>query len=334
MAKKISSDLSFFPDFFIIGVPRCGTTSLGSYLRQHPQICFSHPKEPHYFSKLAPSIGLASMRETYLARCFAGYDPALHRAVGEGSVSYVYSTEAIETILSFNPGARFIVMMRDPLEMLPSYHMRLLFILQEDEASFERAWSLQDARARGEHLPRRCLDSEVLRYRDVARYAVLLRRLFSLVDPQRCLAVLFDDLKRDPRGVYERCLRFLGVPSDGRSVFAIREPSRKYRYASVQQLVYPPLGTAPSLAVEIERRALRRGTQNGRPGARKRLTARLRKRLKNWNTVHAQPEALSPAMQDTLCRAYARDVGDLADLLQRDLSHWLQGRKSNLANPG
>ena len=36
---------------FIVGAPRCGTTSLSRYLKDHPEVCFSRVKEPHFFSQ-------------------------------------------------------------------------------------------------------------------------------------------------------------------------------------------------------------------------------------------------------------------------------------------
>lgn len=39
------------PNLFIIGVPKSGTTSLGEYLRTHPNIFFSTPKEISFFGK-------------------------------------------------------------------------------------------------------------------------------------------------------------------------------------------------------------------------------------------------------------------------------------------
>lgn len=321
-------ELPFFPSFFIIGAPRCGTTSLSSYLRKHPRICFSRPKETHYFSKLAEAFGLDTIRDTYLDRFFADYDPARHLAVGEGSVEYIYSLEIIATILSFNPAARFIVMARDPLEMLPSYHARLRFILQEDEPSFARAWDLQDARARGAALPRHCIDPELLRYRDVARYAELLRRLYTVVEPERCQVILFDDFRENPRAVYERCLDFIGVPSDGRDEFRARLPSRQFRSAWIQRIVYPPIGTVIRLSVETERRSTRRRQRApAAGGAHKTWIKRLRKRLKKWNTVAAKPEPLSPQLRAAICAAYADDVAELGCMLQRDLSHWLGGAR-------
>ncbi|MCH9035408.1 MAG: sulfotransferase [Planctomycetes bacterium] len=39
------------PDFFIVGAPKCGTTSLYEYLRQHPEVFMSRIKEPHFFGR-------------------------------------------------------------------------------------------------------------------------------------------------------------------------------------------------------------------------------------------------------------------------------------------
>ena len=52
-----------FPDFFLVGAPRCGTTSLSRYLAANPQVCFSRPKEPHYFA-LLPAAGLQQSAKT------------------------------------------------------------------------------------------------------------------------------------------------------------------------------------------------------------------------------------------------------------------------------
>ena len=38
------------PSFFIIGAPKCGTTSLADWLRDHNNIFMSDPKEPHFFN--------------------------------------------------------------------------------------------------------------------------------------------------------------------------------------------------------------------------------------------------------------------------------------------
>ena len=61
------------PNFFIIGAPKCGITSLHSYLKSHSQITMSNPKEPHYFSKDIKNGGIQNI-EKYLSRFFQVFD--------------------------------------------------------------------------------------------------------------------------------------------------------------------------------------------------------------------------------------------------------------------
>jgi len=155
-----------FPDFFLIGAPRCGTTALSSYLADNPQVCFSRTKEPHYFSLFAPHVSLDELETAYLARYFSHYREG-HKAIGEGSVSYLYSPDALRRILSLNSQARFIAILRNPVDMLPSYHLRMRFSLMEDVEDFATAWSLQKMRARGERIPKHCPAPHLLLNRKV-----------------------------------------------------------------------------------------------------------------------------------------------------------------------
>ena len=78
------------PNFFIIGAPKCGTTSLSVYLSEHQEIVMSHPKEPHYFSTDIEN-GRMTDQSKYLA-CFA-QDKTLATAFFEGS--YVLTSIAV-----------------------------------------------------------------------------------------------------------------------------------------------------------------------------------------------------------------------------------------------
>src|SRR5438093_10106606 len=83
------------PNFFIVGAPRCGTTALYTYLRQHPAIFLPATKEPHYFNIDMNSGGAIRNEEEYL-RLFA---TAGDRArVGEASVYYLSSECAAREI--------------------------------------------------------------------------------------------------------------------------------------------------------------------------------------------------------------------------------------------
>jgi len=117
-----------FPDFFVVGAPRCGTTALCRYLARNPQICVSRPKEPHYFTRMKELPTAEEVRRDYIDYFFDHRTEA-HRVAGEGSVSYLYLPGVIENILHYNPQARFVAIVRNPLTMLPSYHQRMQYLL-------------------------------------------------------------------------------------------------------------------------------------------------------------------------------------------------------------
>jgi hypothetical protein len=337
------TDRAFFPDFFVVGAPRCGTTSICAWLASHPEICFSRPKEPHYFSNLGGGAGSAGgdLQRDYLDRCFGHRRPE-HRRAGEGSVSTLYSPQAIERILALAPRARFIAMLRDPLEMLRSYHLRMLYLLEEDEPELATAWRLQAARARGERLPRLCTEPRLLQYTEAGSLGTWLEELLRRAGPEQCLAVVYDDLAADPAKVYERVLRFLDLEPDGRSYFRGKQRSRGYRSRLLQELLFkpPPLlarlaGVRTSARSHPEAEAAgagagadRRPRSAARRWLRDRLRAagpavvRLRKRLVHWNDVDVRPKPLPPELREEMLVTFAPEIEKLERILRRDLGHW------------
>src|SRR3954466_13452111 len=92
---------------FIVGAPRSGTTSLSTYLKDHPEICFSYVKEPHFFSQFDLSAyTTAALRQRvendYLRRYFPDRGTG-GSILAEGSVSYLYAPHQMEPILRLWP---------------------------------------------------------------------------------------------------------------------------------------------------------------------------------------------------------------------------------------
>lgn len=305
-----------FPDFFVVGAPRCGTTALCRYLASNPQVCFSRPKEPHYFAINSDVSSAERIRRNYVDRFFAHRNSA-HRVAGEGSVSYLYLPGVIERILQFNPDARFIAMVRSPLTMLPSYHLRMRYLLQEDEVDFARAWNLQEARARGEHLPKRCLDPRLLMYGEVTRFGRQIESLFQLVGRERAHVIVFEDFVADTLAEYRKVLDFLQVDYDGQVQFARRYQSQMYRYRWLQNLIFAPVALGGKMVLSLQRRK-RKYKPDG--SSKKRDWV---KRLTDFNKVPTQPQPLSARMRSLVSAHLRSDVELLSRLLQRDLGFWL-----------
>lgn len=303
-----------FPDFFVVGAPRCGTTSLCRYLARNPQICFSRPKEPHYFSRIDHLPSPEKLKRDYLERCFSHFSDS-HRAVGEGSVSYLYLPGTIERINELNPDSRFIVLVRNPLSMLPSYHLRMQFLLQENEPDFSKAWALEASRQRGENLPKTCLDSRLLMYSEAAKFGVQVDRLFEVAGRERSHVIVFDDLKDNTLAVYQQTLEFLGVDYDGQTDFDRVYASQMYRFRWLQRLLFVPAASSSKTIDTLQRRT-RKYNEDGtkQPSLVKRIT--------NLNKLPARPEPLSREMADTIRETLQEDVAHLSDLLGRDLGFW------------
>src|SRR5437763_13395711 len=156
----------------IVGAPRCGTTSLSRYLQKHPQVRFSDVKETHFFS-MRDLSGLSDdelaelVQEEYLDWFYPGTPPGALRM--EGSVSYLYAPERLLPALKMWPDAKFIVAVRNPLQMLPSVHQRHLFNGDETVRDFGRAWALVEERRRGKRIPRGCIDPRLLDYKEIGQ---------------------------------------------------------------------------------------------------------------------------------------------------------------------
>lgn len=304
-----------FPDFFIIGAPRCGTTSLSRYLARHPQVCFSRPKETHYFARLSELPSESTLKRDYIDRYFS-HRTDENRATGEGSVTYLHLPGSIEQILHFNPDAKFIAMVRNPLTVLPSYHQRMLFLLQENEADFAKAWALQSARARGENIPGTCLDSRLLNYGECARLGAQIERLINAVGRDRVHIIVFDDFTSDALSVYRALLDFLELDYDGQTEFEQRFESQMYRYYWIQRLLFMTATKGGKFIDTLERRQ-RKYTEDGT------IRPNLVKRITKLNKVPRRPAPLSPQMANILREELNDDVELLGQLLQRDLGFWL-----------
>jgi hypothetical protein len=302
-----------FPDFFLVGAPRCGTTAITNWLKRHPQVCFSKPKEPHYFSKVERLLPNPDVQTHYLQANYWHYDPAQHRRLGEGSVSTLYSPEAVTRILSLNSMAKFVAVVRNPMEMLPSYHALLLYYLDEEVENIERAWRLQEARAAGDAIPRRCMDPRLLQYAEMARLGKHVGALVERAGRDRCHVIVYDDLAADPSSTYRALLDFIGL-DDHQPDLRRRNESRASRWGWLHRLIYrPPLINPETLVRFVASRT--------RKGGRSRLK-RLRKRLIHWNTIPRRPPELSPELRDEMRATLGEDIEQLAKLLGRDLSTW------------
>jgi hypothetical protein len=294
------------PTFFIVGAQRCGTTALSKYLRSHPNICFSRPKEPHFFAKEFQNVAKIRSIEEYLAlfkECVG-----TEFVIGEGSTGYLQSANAISNIYKFNSAAKIIAMLRNPVDIIYSLHAHLFYTGHEDENDFEKAWRLQNLRSRGKKLPNNPVLHPVLQYKKVGKIGFQVKRLLSVFPTEQVKIILFDDFKTSPRKIYEEVLSFLEVPTDGRKEFPVSNENKIHRFPMVIKYLRK---TVPwELRSSINETA-----------KKYRLQKFLMHRVL---TTSAKRKPLSANFRMELVDEFRDDIEQLSRILDRDLEHWLQ----------
>ena len=315
------------PDFFIIGAPKSGTTALDAYLRAHPDV-FMGGKEMHYFSSdlaWGPMFAPLSWEE-YLDAFSGATDES---RVGETSPSYLYSARALEEIRRYRPDAQIIVALRNPIDMIQSFHSHLLYVGDENITELEGALSAESDRRAGRRIPRSNKATWALLYRDVARCAPYLERYLHAFGRDRLHVIFYDDFARDTAGVYRAMLEFLSVDPDFEPEFEVLNPSKRARVRAISALQ-----ETRRLKSVGGWRVLRRAAQLALP------SRKARRRLYDWigrvNTVQERPSAVPPELRNRLQIELAEDVIKLGRLIERDVSHWVDDASESAfsANPG
>jgi len=282
-----------WPNLFIAGAPRCGTSSLHSYLQGIPGIFMSRIKEPNYFSRAVigdrhPMVKPIRNRDRYL-RLFDDAGDA--KIIGEATPFYLEDPEAPGLIHDAVPEAKVIVSLRDPVERLYSHYLMMRnnrptmgTFMQE----IQRGLAHQGEPDMAVLAPTTGLYS-----RQVARYL----RVFG---EERVYVLILEEWARDVPHALAHILKFLGVDYDCGD-FA-DPPQRRYAEAR-----------GPVVRFLFGNRAISRVSE-------KMIPYRLRKLVRNAFLMKRAPK---PKMNDEdrqfLVQYYREDVRRLDLLLGRRL---------------
>jgi hypothetical protein len=290
------------PNFFIVGAPKCGTTFMFEYLRQHPEIYFPSRKETNFF---APDLFSSFPRPS--AEEYLSYyrDARSETRLGDAFPLYLMSPRAPGEIHAFSPGADIIIMLRNPIDMLYSLHGQLLFVGTEDITDFEKALEAEPDRRRGRCIPPLAPAVERLFYRDYVRYAEQVKRYLDRFGKDHVYIILYDDFREDAEGTYRETLKFLRVTSDFTPHFQVINPHKTARHRTLQRI----------LANRFLRSLARRILSIEARDALSNLVIRL-------NTKRGERAEMNPGLRKRLREEFSGEIKRLGLLLDRDLSYW------------
>lgn len=296
------------PNFFIVGAPKSGTTSLYDYLKQHPWVYL--PKKELYYFCYDLTFRTPPMRESVYLSYYN--DARVQKAVGDASVYYLLSPGAAQKIKDFNPGSKIIIMLRNPIQMVYSLHSQLFSNGDEPIETFKEAMDAEGSRREGKLIPpyHRC-PLEAMYYSTVANYYEQVLRYKSVFGEDKVHIILFDDFKFDPEKEYRKVLKFLELDEIMPSDFEIKNANKAPRSMAFLGLLVHPPGYLKSIGRLLF------------PHHTKRREWLIDK-LWNLNSKYKPRNPLTLELKQRLLNLYKNDIEKLGKLLNRDLSQWLK----------
>jgi hypothetical protein len=219
------------PNFFIVGASGAGTTSLNDHLDQHPEIYMSPLREPSFFSlevrpeTFEPALqqytrqqqaatrnyirgpmnrsgvsGIVTEWEDYI-RLFAGVRD--QPAIGEVSVSYLWSPTAAKAIASVLPHTRILIILRDPADRAFCQYLHNVSggLVTTSFRSHINASMLHNAAGFTALSP----------LLELGLYTEQVQRYLSLFPAEQIRIWLYEDTTSNPQRFLCEVLRFLGV---------------------------------------------------------------------------------------------------------------------------
>ena len=225
------------PNFFIVGAPKCGTTSLHEYLQRHPDVFMPFYKEPHFFGSDLQGSRFRQFRdqpERYL-KLFR--DARGEKRIGESSPWYLASRCAAEEIYAYDPRAKIIIMLRNPVDMMYSMWSQFRYSGNEQIETFEDALAAEPERRQGKCIRRAAHCISGLYYRDMARFSGQVQRYFDRFGSENVKVIIFDDFKTDTAATYRTVLNFLDIDSQFETTFDVVNPNKEVRLEWLQKLI-------------------------------------------------------------------------------------------------
>jgi sulfotransferase family protein len=289
------------PNFIVIGAAKAGTTALYWYLSEHPDVYMSPMKETNYFAyglddQGKPLYGIPELHR-FPVQSRTSYEALFGTvgrasAIGEASPIYLECPQAATRMADLVPEARIVCGLREPVDR--AYSDYVMYLRKRGRRlDPERDLTVTSEWARP--------DSHWMR---ISRYYAALARYFDVFPQERIHVFLFDDFKRDARGVVQQLYAFLEV--DATFVCDMSTPHN--------------VGGQPS-SMLLERILMSKSVREAVEPRIPKAVADWARRIRTMNLAPAPP--LPAELKHDLSRTFRDDILRTSDLIDRTLDHWL-----------
>lgn len=308
------------PNLFIVGAPKCGSTSMHNWLSRHPEIFMSKDKEPWFFAadklreadeynqQKTPEFKYRNKKDYF--SLFSDAGPEKYR--GESSTRYIFSKTAPAGISRLQPRAKIIIMLRNPVDFMYSFHSEKMKGGAEDIENFEKALQAEPARKQYKKMPRKVVCPSDLFYSELARFSGYIEKYQNYFPGDQIKIVILEEIKKNPAKIYKEILEFLKVEdTDFIPEFHTYNANAKVRSRRLSDFIKNSVYTKKAARLILPDKIRKKIT----------LTA------EEWNKKTVQRPPLPDKTRKELMAKFKPEVQKLAGITGKDLKAIWGGRK-------
>lgn len=292
------------PNTFLIGAQKAATTSVYSWLSQHPDICapmsvkdYAFFTRDDFFEK-----GLDHLSNFYKE------EHNNEKIVLQGSVHYIFFEKALKRINRFNPNAKFILILRNPIERaLSAYEYAIKF--DYENLSINEAFKKEDERMTS--TDHRTLSE--LTYKNHGLYYEQIQIFLKYFKRNQLKVVLYEEVS-NPELLTSELFKFLNVDSKFTPEYKAMNITGKVKSQTIQKVFLGDNKVKNWLVHNVANKLLSQD-----------LKAKLRWKIIHLNTNKNKVdylEQLNSDLKNDLLSFFKDDIDKLELFLSKDLSHW------------
>jgi len=198
------------PNFIVIGAMKAATTSLYTYLKQHPKIFMTKVKEPMFFNNFQQEnnykiLGSKNKKPNTLEEYLTMFkDVKNEKAIGEASPAYIYNPKAPQLIKEHLPNVKIIAILRQPTDRAYSNYLHAKRADRENSDTFQEAIEVEKKKIKDNWSP-------LYHYIEKGYYSVQLKRYYQFFPKENIRVYLFEDVVKNTKETLKDIFKFLEV---------------------------------------------------------------------------------------------------------------------------
>lgn len=306
MGAKDNFDNSVLPNTFLIGAQKCATSSLYSWLAQHPDVCAPMSvKDRGFFTQ----DEFYNQGFNYLSDYYKN-EFNNEKIILQGSVHYIYFEKALSRIHQFNPNSKFILVLRNPIDRaLSSYKYARKFYYET--YNIEKAFELEPERLKSNDYQ----TLSELTYKSHGLYFKQIQAFLKYFKRNQLKILFYEDISETPEVIVSEIFHFLNIDSSFAPQFNVLNITGGVKSKTLQKILFKDNKVKKWIVDNIIKKLIS-----------KEIKAKIRWKLIEANTKKSSKTDNIVEYDESfilsLHEYFRDDINNLEIFLKKDLTNW------------